>query len=51
MLMRCLIDPTQEILLDKIKVEDDCTFTVGSIVILERDTKNHQRNKVGLVKV
>ncbi|GJX79613.1 hypothetical protein Tco_0327762 [Tanacetum coccineum] len=50
-LKKCLADPTLQVPLDEIRVDDKLNFVEESIEILEREFKKLKRSRIAIVKV
>ncbi|GKB86797.1 putative reverse transcriptase domain-containing protein [Tanacetum coccineum] len=50
-LKKCLADPTLQVLLDKIRVDDKLNFVEEPVEILERGFKKLKRGRIAIVKV
>ncbi|GKB59473.1 putative reverse transcriptase domain-containing protein [Tanacetum coccineum] len=50
-LKKCLADPTQQVPLDEIRVDDKLNFVEEPVEILEREFKELKRNRIAIVKV
>ncbi|GJV87191.1 putative reverse transcriptase domain-containing protein [Tanacetum coccineum] len=50
-LKKCLADPTLQVPLDEIRVDDKLNFVEEPVEILERDFKKLKRSKISIVKV
>ncbi|GKC58836.1 putative reverse transcriptase domain-containing protein [Tanacetum coccineum] len=48
---KCLADPTLQVPLDKIRVDDKLNFMEEPLEILEREVKNLKRSRIAIVKV
>ncbi|GKA29726.1 hypothetical protein Tco_0715971 [Tanacetum coccineum] len=50
-LKKCLADPTLQVPLDKIRVDDKLNFVEEPVEIMERDFKKLKRSRIAIVKV
>ncbi|GKE48696.1 hypothetical protein Tco_1479954 [Tanacetum coccineum] len=50
-LKKCLADPTLQVPLDEIRVDDKLNFVEDHVEILEREFKKLKRSKIAIVKV
>ncbi|GKC53289.1 putative reverse transcriptase domain-containing protein [Tanacetum coccineum] len=50
-LKKCLVDPTLQVPLEEIRVDDKLNFVEESVEILEREFKELKRNRTAIVKV
>ncbi|GKA26248.1 putative reverse transcriptase domain-containing protein [Tanacetum coccineum] len=48
---KCLVDPTLQVPLDKIRVDDKLNFVEEPVEILEREFKKLKRSRIAIVKV
>nr|GEY30433.1 putative reverse transcriptase domain-containing protein [Tanacetum cinerariifolium] len=50
-LKKCLADPTLQVPLDEIRVDDKLNFVEGPVEIMEREFKKLKRSRIAIVKV